>query len=451
MGDNMVIQQNSKVRLWGQARPGAEVCIRVSWDADALYKLSSDKDGKFEIAIPSPGATYTPQIITFNDGDGEVTIKNVLVGEVWFAGGQSNMEMPLKGFAGCVVKDGMREAICAESFKGVRFFTVPKRHSWTIETDCESSWKTTESFEDVMNFSATAWFFARNLESALHVPVGIVVCAYGGTRVESWLPREILENYPDIELTEEGMKNMQDYERPLLPYNAMFHVACRYTYKGIIFYQGCSNVGRHENYAKRLATMVTHWRAVMGNGDIPFYYVEIAPYHYDGAQNEKSPYLREAQFKAQKMIPNSAMVSTNNLVLPFEKHNIHPQLKQPVGERLSYHALNKVYGYKDVCCDGPQYSGAWKEKNGEAWVSFENLQMGICRNYDIQGFEVAGEDRIFHPADTIWLHWQTNEVVVSSKRVKQPVAVRYCFKDFMPGTLIGGNELPCIPFRTDEW
>jgi hypothetical protein len=203
-------------------------------------------------------------------------------------------------------------------------------------------------------------------------------------------------------------------------------------------------------YAERLADMVQLWRKEWGLGELPFYFAEIAPYAYGGTQQEKAAYLREAQFRAQSLIPNSAMISTNDLVEPYEIYNIHPRNKTKVGQRLSYLALNLTYGLKQIHCFGPQYK-SWTAKGSEAWVSFDHLEMGICRNYDLRGFEVAGEDRVFHPADKVWLHWQTNEVVISSEKVPNPVAVRYCFRDFQVGTMIGGNELPTIPFRTDNW
>lgn len=302
-----------------------------------------------------------------------------------------------------------------------------------------------------MEFSATAFYFASNLSRALHVPVGIVNCSYGGTKVESWLPRDILETYPDVPVDSASIARIQpDYERPMLTYNGMFRAIRHYTVKGIIWYQGCSNVSTYQTYAERLATMVQRWRKEMEQEQIPFYFVEIAPYDYGSGDQANGARLREAQFKAQGLIPNSAMVSTNNLAEPYERYNIHPRNKKAVGHRLSYLALNLTYGKKQVCCFGPQYK-SWTAKGNEAWVMFDHLDMGICRNYDIRGFEVAGEDRVFHPADSVWLHWQTNELVVSSKQVAEPVAVRYGFRDFLPGTLIGGNDLPAVPFRTDDW
>ena len=448
MGDNMVLQQQTDARLWGWAAPGATVRVTPSWSGQTVT-CQADAEGRWLVSVKTPAAGYTPYEITFDDGE-PLTLKNILVGEVWLASGQSNMQMPLKGFGGCCVKNGADEIIRSADYPNIRFFVVTTEQAYEPREDCKGSWQV-PSVHTSTEFSATAWFFATSLEKALRVPVGVVVSAYGGSKVESWLSREILEGYPDVDLSREAIERCDPpYERPLLMYNAMICPIRNYTYKGIIWYQGESNVGTHKTYAQRLATMVDLWRRDFGLGEIPFYYAEIAPYDYDSpVQDEKSAYLREAQFRAQSLIPNSAMVSTNDAVETYERHNIHPRNKDVVGHRLSYLALNLTYGLKQINCFGPQYK-SWKAKGREAWVSFENLQMGICRNYDLRGFEVAGEDRVFYPADKVWLHWQTNEMVISSEKVAHPVAVRYCFHDFQPGTMIGGNELPTIPFRTDD-
>lgn len=449
MGDNMVLQQQTEVKLWGKATPNAMVRITPSWDGQERL-TTADGQGNWLARVHTPQAGYTAYDISFDDGDGAVKVENILMGEVWLASGQSNMEMPLKGFAGCCIRGGIDEAISSASVKGVRMFNVPKRQSYEPLTECEGRWML-PSVEDTPEFSATAWYFARSVSDALGIPVGIVNCSYGGARVESWTNRKLLEGYPDISLKPADIEACKSWERPLLMYNGMLKAVQNYTIKGIIWYQGCSNVGRHDTYAQRLANMVELWRREWGEGEIPFYFVEIAPYQYDESQqHEQAAYLREAQFRAQALIPNSAMISTNDLVEPYERHNIHPREKQKVGRRLSYLALNLTYGMKHICCYGPQYK-SHVIKGAEAWVSFDHLEMGLCRNYMLEGFEVAGADRVFHPADKVWVHWQTNEVVVSSQAVPTPVAVRYCFHDFQPGTLIGGNELPAVPFRTDNW
>ena len=448
MGDNMILQQQTEVKLWGKAPPKAEVRVTPSWNGK-IATCRADKDGNWLLTVSTPKAGYTPYEITFDDGE-KTSVKNVLIGEVWLASGQSNMEMPLRGFGGCCIMNGADDIIAASDNKGVRMFTVPKDQSYEPKTECEGSWNVA-TIETAPNFSATAYHFATSLSRALQIPVGIINSSYGGATVEGWISRKLLETYPDVSLNPDSVERLHPMHRPLLMYNAMLKPLQNYTIKGFIWYQGESNVGRHDTYAQRLADMVQLWRNDWGLGELPFYFVEIAPYAYDDAwDGTAGAYLREAQFKAQSLIPNSAMISTNNLVEPYEVFNIHPRNKTMVGHRLSYLALNLTYGRKQIHCFSPQYK-SWTVKGKEAWVSFDHLEMGICRNYDLRGFEVAGEDRVFHPSDSVWVHWQTNEVVVSSEKVAKPVAVRYCFRNFQIGTMIGGNELPTIPFRTDNW
>ncbi|MBO7125859.1 MAG: sialate O-acetylesterase, partial [Bacteroidales bacterium] len=271
--------------------------------------------------------------------------------------------------------------------------------------------------------------------------------AYGGTKVESWMSKSLLEAH-GISTKKEDIENVAyEYEKILLPYNAMFWPIKNYTYKGIIWYQGESNVGRPD-FEPLMKDMVKLWRTDIALGDIPFFMVEIAPFYY--GENNDAARLREMQFRLSNEIPNSGLVSTCDLALPQERYNIHPRQKKTVGQRLAWLALNKTYDQKMFMASGPTYKELTVEGN-EAFIGFDNLQMGICSNYMIEGFEVAGEDRIFYEADSVWLRWQTNHVVVSSKKVAKPVAVRYCYKDFSHGTLYGGGFLPAYPFRTDNW
>lgn len=449
ISDNMVLQQQANARLWGKADPSATIDITTSWDGKT-YRTSADRLGDWSVAVATPEASFTPYTITISDGE-PLTIGNVLVGEVWLASGQSNMQMPLKGFPGCCVKDGYKEIAASGDWADkVRFFTVPLTQSYEPLDTVDARWAVPSPGE-AKEFSAVAWHYAKQMSQVLNVPVGIVSAAYGGARVESWTPREILATYPDVSLDPKDVDAMTHYLRPLLMYNAMFNPVKPYTYKGIIWYQGCSNVKSWDTYAERLATMVTDWRKEIGLGDIPFYAVEIAPYEYDAPGEEgNSPRLREAQWEAVKMIPNADMISINDLVEPYERYNIHPADKESVGRRLCDLALNKTYGHTEFPAGSPRYKG--HRFDGEkAWVAISSPNDGVCRNYDIRGFELAGEDKVFHPADDVSFHWQTNEVVVSSSKVKRPVAVRYCWRDFQSGTLHGGNYLPLIPFRTDEW
>lgn len=447
--DNMVLQQSAKARLYGTANPNKDVTVTPSWN-NTSYMTKSDSNGKWQVAIDTPVGGYTPYSITISDGT-PVTIDNVLIGEVWLASGQSNMEMPLKGFPGCCVEGGYDEVASArEQANRIRFYTVPLKQSYEPLETIDAKW-TVPGPDTAAEYSAVGWNFAKRLSEVLDVPVGIVRCAYGGARVESWTPREILETYSDESLDPADIEKMTHYVRPLLMYNAMFNPAKEYTYKGIIWYQGCSNVGAHENYATRLANMVEHWRKQLGEGDIPFYMVEIAPYDYDSPEQDgKAPLLREAQWKASEIIPNAGIICTNDLVKPYERYNIHPSDKATPGKRLAELALNKTYGNNVFPVECPGYKGH-RIEDGAVRIAIESKSDGICRNYDIVGFEVAGPDRVFHPADSVWLDWRSNEFVVSSKEVPQPVAARYGWGDFLPGNVHAGNYLPLVPFRTDDW
>lgn len=473
ISDHMVLQRDTKARIWGWCSPQSIITVRASWN-NKVAKTRADEEGKWLLEVETGPASFNPDSMVIceyktaknvdysgdihYDNDNQifdrVVVKDVLTGEVWLAGGQSNMEMPLKGFPGAAVQNGTYDA--AHAFRqnpGVRMMMVQTEQQNEEQEDCHGEW-TDAHFPNPMNWSATAYYYASNLSQSLQVPVGIVCIAYGGSKVESWSDWNTLSQYKDVDLDLESIWKIQpSYERPLLMYNAMFVPVKNYTYKGIIFYQGCSNVGKGPSsteYAQRLANMVQLWRDKIGLGNIPFHYVEIAPYDYEGEQDERAPFLREQQYKAQSLIPNSFMISTNNLVETYELHNIHPRQKQKVGERLCWAALNRIYDLPQVCCSGPRYKDL-QIKGDTCLVGFTDLQMGICRNYDIQGFEVAGEDQKFYPADYTVLRWQTNQVLVRSKEVPHPVAVRYCFHDFQIGNLVGGNELPAFPFRTDNW
>lgn len=444
ISNGMVMQQKSNVRLWGTTpHAGGNVVIKTSW-SDKTTTCRADNDGNWQTEIATPAASYEPQTLTISDGE-PVELSDVLIGEVWLAAGQSNMEMPLRGFDNCPVENSTETIITANEQRGVRIFTVPKEQSYEPQTQCKGEWRRSEA-RYAADFSATAFHFATTVSRALQVPVGIVVCAYGGSRVESWLPRDILKDYADIDLSKDGMEKTVGWERPMLMYNAMFCPVKRYTYKGVIWYQGESNVGHCDTFADRMETMVGLWRKEIGLGDIPFLSVEIAPYCGYGGNGAL---LRELQHGMARRISNFACVSTNDLVYDYERKQIHPCQKRQVGFRLALAALNKTYGQWWTACEGPTYKDMHTEGN-RAVLSFSNAQGGFSRLLGIRGFEVAGEDHVFHSADTVTVGDKPT-ITVSSAQVTHPVAVRYCFHDFMPGNLSGTTGLPVVPFRTDNW
>lgn len=449
IGDNMILQQNTEVRLWGKARPGATVTITPSWSVTAAT-AKAGKDGRWLTTVKTPAASMTPLTLTFNDGDGAVSVRNILAGEVWVCAGQSNMEMPVEGFANCPV-EGYNDVVTdARNSGAVHFVKVPSVMSMTPLDDAQCEWKAC-SPSTVGDASATGYFFARMVSRSLGIPVGLVMANKGGSRVESWLDRDNLKKFTDEPLDSAAMvkKYKWDYHRPLLWGNGTFHPILNYTVKGILFYQGCSNVGDPGNrYSERLKLLVEQWRRDFKLGEIPFYFVEIAPYYYDNVNGTWGARLREQQKRASIIIPNSAMVCTNDCVYPWETQQIHPAQKQKVGERLALYALNRNYGMKQLMCDNSEFK-SMKISNDTCYVQLQKDYDAISRYEDIQGFEVAGEDKVFHKANAYY-YW-TKGIIITSPEVKKPVAVRYCFRNFQLGNVANRGGLPLVPFRTDNW
>lgn len=455
IGDNMVLQQNTQARLWGWAKPGKTVKVSVSW-SDITYSAKAGKDGKWLVSVATPAASYTPLSITFDDGE-PTTLHGVLSGEVWVCAGQSNMEMPVRGFGNCPV-EGYNQAVTdAVHSKGIHYVKIPSVMSMTPLEDAQCEWRECNPFT-VGEASAVGYFFARVMNRTLDVPVGLVMANKGGTRVESWLTRENLQRHTTETLDSlEMVKRFSwDYHRPLLWGNGTFNPILNYTVKGILFYQGCSNVGDPGNqYSERLKLLVSQWRSQFGLGDIPFYFVEIAPYHYDNVDDINGALLREQQFRAQTIIPNSSLVCTNDLVYPYETTQIHPTQKRQVGERLAYTALNRDYGFEQVLYKSSSFKDMTIQ-NDTVLIHLQDNYHADAPYEMIRGFEVAGDDRVFHPAKAqhFWRpgggYWD-EAIIISSPEVKKPVAVRYCFRNFQLGNVINAANLPLFPFRTDNW
>jgi sialate O-acetylesterase len=310
----------------------------------------------------------------------------------------------------------------------------------------------------VGDFSATGYFFARLVSRTLGIPVGLIEANKGGTRVESWLTKENLQKFTGdpVDSAEIARRWPTDYHRSLLWGNGTFNPILNYTVKGILYYQGCSNVGDPGNqYSERMKVLAEQWRTQFGLGEIPFYFVEIAPYHYDDVDGEAGAWLREQQYRASTMIPNSSLICTNDLVYPYEYTQIHPAQKQAVGERLAFTALARDYGV-----EGLRYKCAsFKDmtvRNDTVFVHTQDNYGCEAPFEGIEGFEVAGDDRVFHKAHAqhFWRpgggYWD-EAVMVTCPEVKKPVAVRYCFRNFQIGNLKNGGGLPLFPFRTDNW
>ena len=400
--------------------------------------------------VKTPAASYTNYTIKISGDGSSLLIKDVLVGEVWIASGQSNMEMPIRGFFNCPV-EGANEVISAAPLRDkVRMFTVSIYQPDEPVDDVKATrgWEKADP-STVAEMSATAFFFARKMNASLDVPVGILAFPRGGAAVESWLPRETLAAWGD-DVSKATVDAQTEWSQSYRMYNGMQHPVQGYTAKGFIWYQGCTNVGRADQFVTRMTELVRQWRQDWGDSSesMPFYMVEIAPYQYKGGQYEQAPLLREAQWKASHAIPNCATVCTNDLVYSYEVDNIHPCRKQPVGERLAYLALHRDYGFEKVACYSPEAVRAYVPEGlgSEIWIDLSNCPNGLNRWQEIEGLEVCGSEGIFKPVRYAYFEYEQKALRIRCEGVFDPCEVRYGWADFKPGNLANAEGLPVVPF-----
>ena len=442
--DNMVLQQNAMVTLWGKATPNSKVNITTSWAPLRRVQAQADKDGRWSAEVDTPAATFEPQTVKISDGE-TLTLRNILIGDVWVCSGQSNMEMPVKGFDRQPVENSLDYILAANKYANrIRMFSVKRTRSFEEQADCEGQWQVA-SPESVANMSATAYFFALNVVDAIDIPIGIINTSWGGTRIESWMPKDALSDF----LTPEQLaKRNENSVNPTELYCAMIAPIRNFTAKGFLWYQGCSNLGDNDRYDAMMARMVQQWRKDWGDSknEMPFYYVMIAPHIYDSSMDIAYPLFVENQAKALEKIPNSGMAATTDI---GDEFCIHPAQKFEVGQRLAALALKQTYGQLGYQPKAPQMA-AYSIKDGKAVITMSNCEGGLIpKHEEIIGFEIAGADKVFHKAQATLS--ATAEVTVWSDEVKQPMAVRYSFRNFAPGNLKNVYGIPAVPFRTDMW
>lgn len=447
--DNMVLQQKTEAAIWGWAKPNGTVQLTSSWNKKK-YTTTADASGKWKIKILTPDAGG-PYEITISDGD-PVKITNILVGEVWLCSGQSNMEMPMKGYRDQPILNS-NDAIFNSSNEQLRMYIVP-RSVKTIAQDSSknSPWKIAGP-EAVSNFSASAYYFGRLLQQQLKVPIGLVNISYSGSSAEAWMSPDALKEFPDLVIPAIADSAKVNNRTPTTLYNGMLKPFIGYAIKGCIWYQGESNNGRPEQYEKLFPAMVRQWRSEFGIGDFAFYFAQIAPYNYAQFNNStvspdrksNSAYLRDAQRKATNAISKSGMIV---LMDNGEETNIHPADKETVGKRFAYLALGDTYQWKGFAYLSPTFDSLLI--NGSvATIKFKNVSNGITSyGKPLTQFEIAGTDKVFLPATALI---RNGTIVLSSTRVLAPVAVRYAFKDFIIGELFSTEGYPVSSFRTDDW
>ncbi|MEO2091563.1 MAG: sialate O-acetylesterase [Gemmataceae bacterium] len=511
--DNMVLQRDKPITVWGTADDGEEVSVSLSEGGrGAITMPATVKDGKWQMNLPAQKA-MTGLVLTVK-GKNTVEFKNVAVGDVWLCSGQSNMEWKLNQLnkddpAKGVTKDQGKNVAARAANKNIRLFTVPNKPMFEPQaafavTATEGKWFECDE-KSVFNFSAIGYFFGRDIQATQNVPVGLIAADWGGTICEAWASKEALDAVPELKYfhadlakkiaaaeptkaeadfkaatekyttdhakwKEEADKAKADGKtpppepkkpvkaampggpnQPSVLFNGMIAPIVQFKIKGAIWYQGESNAGRAAEYYTLFPTMIQDWRKRWGY-DFPFFAVQLAPFRADGSDKVSYAELRDAQFAASKKLKGVGYATLSDV---GNETDIHPQAKEPVGKRLALAARAIAYGEK-VEWSGPTYKGLRGKTDPKAGASeftlfFDHVGKGLtCTGDKLEGFTACGEDKVFHPA-TATIDGDT--VKVTCDKVKAIVAVRYGWVNFAKPDLNFANKdgLPAVPFRTDDF
>jgi sialate O-acetylesterase len=476
--DHMVIQRNKRFLVWGTGTDGVKVTVTCRGESGS----AEVREGQWSVTLPVMGVGEPCELIVQTE-ESTITLVDIVFGDVWLAGGQSNMEWPLSK------SEGAEFAIAAANLPLLRYYEVPKVAFEVEGIKFKSNWKTCTP-ENAADFSAVAYYYARELIASEQVPIGIIGCNWGGTSASCWVGEEVLKADPELSIyTDEFAEQMQGFEwqefkqinreyndavgkynqkfeaghkgeelglypwpPPLSPhsfmrpsglYETMLRKVFSYTIKGVIYYQGESDAHRPEMYSRLLEVLILDWRRQWKDPELPFLFVQLPIYACnDNPTGEEWPLIREAQQQTAERVPFTGMAV---LLDCGEAADIHPVNKKPVGERLALLALDKIYG-RAVKSSGPVYSGLRLE-DGKAVVYFDYAEAGmLIREGDqLAGFEVAAEGGEFKPAEAE-IHGST--VWVSSGQVATPCYVRYGWANVTDANLMGVDGLPAAPFRT---
>ncbi len=475
IGSHMVLQRDTGLPVWGWAEPGEAVTVKLGQHE---AKATADAKGKWMVKLPAmkAGGPYEMTVT----GKNTVKLTDILVGEVWVASGQSNMEFAVRGVVRAPAE------IAAAKYPQIRLFHVPKRPAGRPMADVNAAWRPCGP-KTIPGFSAVAYFFGREIHRELKVPVGLIHTSWGGTRIEPWTPPVGFQSVPKVQGIAQHVEKVKSNYRtglgraldrfevwvaaarkaladgtpvpPMPPglkhplnshgqptglYNGMVHPLVPFAIRGALWYQGESNNGEGMLYHEKMKALITGWRKVWGQGEFPFYYVQLAPYRYGGSAL-RLPGIWEAQ-AATLAVPNTGMaviVDIGNV------RDIHPRNKQDVGKRLALWALAKDYGRKDLVYSGPLYK-AMKAEDGKIRITFDHVGGGLATRdgKPPSHFQIAGADKKFVDAQAI-IDGKT--VVVSAAAVAKPVAVRYAWQQLAVPNLMNKEGLPTSPFRTDKW
>jgi sialate O-acetylesterase len=482
IGDHMVLQQNTKIQIWGWADPGERITIKPGWYKQAVIIITG-KDGRWQSSLTTIKAGG-PYDITLNT----IHLTDIWLGEVWLCSGQSNMDMTVarEDRYWCGVYHETEE-VAAANYPQIRVFDAAFTPTDTIQKDVAGLWEVCTP-NTVKHFSAAAYFFARDLQQKLKVPIGLITTAYGASTAEAWISRKELKAFPvlledyahkkaayDTSVAAQKKYNEalikwniaaaeakttgkdqpkepknpdpeKDQHNPAVLYNGMVAPLIPYTIKGAIWYQGESNTAKPEIYRSLMETLITNWRKDWKQGDFPFIYVQLANYGKPDSLpvSEKGTVLiRQAQLENLN-IPHTGMVVAIDNANPDKPEDIHPKNKQAIGQRLSLQALALVYGER-ISYSGPVYQKMKIEGDKiRLYFNEDDLQ---SKDSVLTGFAIAGADKQFVWADA---KIEGNTIVVSSTKIKQPTAVRYGWASNPPVNLYNKAGLPASPFKTDK-
>ncbi len=438
--DHAVLQCDRPVPVWGVASPGEHVSVSF---AGQSVGTTAGPDGRWVTILAPLSASPVGSDLTVSAKE-VVIVHDVLVGEVWLCAGQSNMEFPVNDSG--VRVDNAAAEVASARFPLIRQFKESHQAALAPQYAVGGDWKVC-SPDTAGGFTALGYFFARDIFSRLGVPVGIINCTWASTPIESWMSPAAMAAFPGYSNGHSVLSSSAVREDPWVPtsvFNGMVHPLLPYSIRGILWSQGESNIGRAGTYARQFPELISSWRSHFGQGELPFLWVQLANFKAppDG-RGELLPLLREAQAKALAL-PGTGQAVSIDIGDPA---NINPRNKQEVARRLALIAKAKVYGLT-VDYSGPAFDRA--DVEGQAIrVHFRFTGEGITASgKPLQSFEVAGPDRVFHPAKAVI---QGTTLVVQSPLVRQPVAVRYAWRNSPEANLFSGAGLPAAPFRSDDW
>ena len=446
VSSDMVLQRNTTVVLWGWADANEDIIIDASWLKEKL-NIKADKNGDWRIEVMTTNSKDA-QTINITSKESNIILSNILFGEVWLCSGQSNMQQSLAGYNGQPTF-GSVLATANSNNPNLRLFTVKRKGTKAPLKDVNEydGWQQA-SPDNVLNFSAIAYFFGNQLQKILDVPVGMIHTSWGGSKVEAWISKDMITKYQTVNLDNVDITNRTNHI-PTALFNAMINPLIPYTIKGALWYQGESNRNDPKGYKTLFPAMVKDWRSKWAIGDFPFYFVQIAPFNYGGndkfEEKENSAFIREVQLQCADIIPNSGIAIAMDL---GEQYCIHPAKKKEVADRLLFNALNKTYGFKTIDFEGPEFESKETKDDGLI-LKFKNAEGGLYAFNGLQGFEIAGVDKVFYPAEAKIINGRN--VFVKSDKVLNPKEVRYAWRNWVNGTLFDTSILPASSFRTDNW